>query len=237
MNSFLIKVAGCIVEVESCSDYPFKMCKDILTTGNPDFKVNISKEDIMHEKSKYGPLVKDTIKFDNTCEFVVLLRKIAESVIDYGAFLMHGAVISLDGKSFLFSGKSGIGKTTHICKWLLNKPDTVIVNGDKPFILTGNRTMACGTPWSGKERFYTNTTVPLNAILFMERNDDNIITKLSFSEALPMLIKYIYIPESSDKLCKSLKLLRSLEHNVDFYRFQVNNMKDDCFDVAYNALW
>ena len=38
--------------------------------------------------------------------------------------------------------------------------------------------MLCGTPWSGKHAINTNVTVPLKAIVFIERGEKNSIRRL-----------------------------------------------------------
>ena len=38
------------------------------------------------------------------------------------------------------------------------------------------------------------------------------------------------------KMRKTPRLTRRLNPAVSFWRFQRDNFKDDCFDVAYNAL-
>ena len=56
------------------------------------------------------------------------------------------------------------------------------------------------------------------------------------SGIFPLLLRQVYCPEDKDKMRKSLQLIHRLKSAVTFWRFQCNNFKDDCFDVAYNAL-
>ena len=83
---------------------------------------------------------------------------------------------------------------------------------------------------------YTNTMVPLKSIILMERAEDNHIEQISFAEAFPKLLQQVYRPEDEEKMRKTLRLMQRLNGPVSFWRFQCNNFKDDCFDVAYNAL-
>ena len=47
---------------------------------------------------------------------------------------MHGAVVAIDNKAYMFTANSGVGKTTRAKLWLNEYPDSIIVNGDKPLI-------------------------------------------------------------------------------------------------------
>ncbi len=96
--------------------------------------------------------------------------------------------------------------------------------------------MACGSPWGGKENYYINTMVPLKSIILMERAEDNCIEQISFAEAFPALLSQVFHPDDEDKTRKTLRLMQRLHPSVSFWRFRFNNYKDDCFDVAYNAL-
>ena len=139
----------------------------------------------------------------------------------------------------MFTAPSGVGKTTHILKWLDHCPDAFVVNGDKPFILVPpdkGQPLVFGSPWSGKENMYTNTTVPLKSIILMERSEDNHIEQISFAEAFPSLFQQVYRPDEPEKMQMTLHLLQALTPSVSFWRFQCNNFKEECFQVAYSAL-
>ncbi len=150
---------------------------------------------------------------------------------------MHGSVIAIDNEAYMFTAKSGTGKTTHIRKWLERVPEAFVVNGDKPLIIAGKETpQACGTPWCGKERMGTNAIVPLKAIVFMDRAEENAIRPITFKQAFPRLLEQTHRPEDPELMSKTLQLLASLNNRVKFYHFDFNNFKDDAFDVAYQAL-
>ena len=83
---------------------------------------------------------------------------------------------------------------------------------------------------------YTNTMIPLKDIVLMERAEDNHIEQISLAEAFPGLLQQVYRPDDEEKMRKTLRLMQRLSPAVTFWRFQCNNFKDDCFDVAYNAL-
>ena len=68
-------------------------------------------------------------------EELVLLRKISLLMIQYDAFLMHAAVVSVEGRGIAFLARSGGGKSTRVCLWKRAFGDRLtIINGDKPML-------------------------------------------------------------------------------------------------------
>lgn len=240
MKQFRIKVAGHIIEIETIHIRPYAICRDyIVTEGNPVFYVKTFQKDIDLSRKRYETRYGICGRWDGLLEVFALHDKISEGLIDYSVLLFHSAVIAVNGEAFLFTAPSRTGKTTHILKWLEHLPDAYVVNGDKPFIKfsdDGTPPLACGSPWAGKENLYTNTMVPLKSIILMERAEENHIEQISFAQAFPALLQQIYHPDDEGKMRKTLRLMQRLNPAVSFWRFQCNNFKDDCFDVAYNAL-
>ena len=236
MYSFTIKIANRIIGIESIHIRPKAICRDFIVSDPPELFIHISQEDIDRDRKEYERVIGYCEKWDGYIETFTLLRKLSDLLIDYGVFLLHGASIAVDEKAIVFVADSGTGKTTHIYKWLKRVPNTYVINGDKPFILMGENPMVCGSPWAGKENAYTNTMVPLKAIVLLHRSQNNEINRTSLFEAFPELFKQIYRPETKDKMHKTIEMLKQLNTTVSFWDFACNNFSDDCFEVAYNAL-
>ena len=237
MEQFLICIAGYKIKISSQYDYVRNYCREFFGTfGTPDLCVTITQADIDRERAYNKVAEQASVPSDQYLESMALLRILTDRMLERGVILFHGAAVSINDSGIIFSGLSGIGKTTHIKKWILNLPDIVVINGDKPFIATGQVPMVCGSPWGGKEQFFTNTVAPLKSIVLLERGEENRIKKISVSQAFPRLCQQIARPTDNAKTIKTLHLLKSLAPAVSFWSFQCNNFKDDCFDVAYNAL-
>ena len=232
-KQFTVGFAGLTIEIETVSSCVCVLCRHYLKEGRPDFKVQVTQDDVEHECSLSGRKKPDKV----SAELGAVHRKIVEATLDYDMLLMHGAAIALDNVAYMFSAPSGTGKTTHIRLWLNKLEKSYVVNGDKPLVrITDDNALVCGTPWSGSEQLNTNVIKPLKAIVLLERSENNSIEKISFSQAYPKLLEQTYIPREAEKARKALSLLLSMQGKVSFYRFHCNNLKDDCFEVAYNAI-
>ena len=247
---FTIRLAGVNIEVKSLYDEVYSLCKDyvVADTERPDYgatakqhlTVAISPEDIVYEREKNRleseieviPVVNYS---DAYLETLAVYRKIATKILDYDTFLMHGAVISVENKGWLFTAPSGTGKTTHLRLWLENIQGSYIVNGDKPLIHIGEEVTVFGTPWAGKEGMQKNTGVTLKGIVMLERSADNRIEQISFLEALPVLIQQAYRPNDKAELEKTLGLIKKLSSRVAFWRLHCNILPEAA-TTAYQAL-
>ena len=225
---FTIKIANVNIGIESLFDEVFNLCKDYLTDENPDFVVVTKKEDIDFEREKSRREAEFEHRAfydfsDSYLETLSVYRKIVTKLLQYDAFLMHGAVIGLNGVAYLFTAPSGVGKTTHTNFWLKAFPDAFMINGDKPILRFENeKVFACGTPWAGKEGLNKNTSLPLKAICVLTRGDINEITPIGFRDVYPLLIGQTYRPKSAEDLNKTMQFIKKLGESTKFYLLKCN---------------
>ena len=238
MNRFCIKIADVVGDITTIHARPFAVCRRfIVDAEKADYSIINTQADVEKDLCITESISQQSM-WEGAVEVYTLLRKVSESLINFDTLLMHGAVVALNGKSYLFTGKSGVGKTTHIRQWLKHFPDAFVVNGDKPFIKINNNgsPFACGSPWAGKENMYTNAIVPLQAIVMIERADENKIFEVPLTKSFPFLLEQTYRYENEDNIRKSIKLIQKLYSDVPVWKFECNNFKNDCFDTAFNAL-
>lgn len=232
---FCLLLAGHTVAVDSLYPEVYRLCKEYETSLLPEIKISITERDLETENDYFS---REKINYSESYrETLAVLRRISEEMLSFDTFLMHGAVVAVNNKAYMFTAESGIGKTTHIKKWLESIEGAYVVNGDKPFIsIVGSSVYACGTPWCGKENMGTNSIVPLQAIVFMERSEENSIERIPFSQAFIPLMKQVYRPKDDEKMKKTLSLLRQLEDKILFYHYKCNNLRNEAFGVTYRKL-
>lgn len=232
---FCVALAGHIIAIDSLYSEVYSICRDYLSDKEPEIRISVCDSDIEFEYSTAEN--KETSSSTSYMETLAVYRKISEAMLQYDTFLMHGAVVAVKDAAYMFTAQSGTGKTTHINKWINNLTNAFIVNGDKPLIkITDTEAMACGTPWCGKEHMANNIMVPLKAIVFMERSENNVIKEITFSEAFAKLIQQTYRPRTSEQMKKTIQLLSALKGKVKFFQYFFNNMKDDAFEISYKEL-
>ena len=237
---FTVRLADVDIRVVSLFEEVHELCRDYLSSGEPEFTVVTEPADIAYEKQvnireamvEGIPVVEYP---DSYLETLAVYRKIATKLLDYDTFLMHGAVVAVGDKAWLFTAPSGTGKTTHINLWLKNIPGSYVVNGDKPLIHIGDECTVYGTPWAGKERMNRNMGVKLCGIVFLNRGKDNHIEQVTMSQVLPVLIQQSYRPIDKTGLEKTLALLTRLGRKIPMYQLYCNMDSEAAF-VAYNVL-
>ena len=98
--------------------------------------------------------------------------------------LFHSSVVSLQGKAYMFLGKSGTGKSTHSQLWLKHIEGTELVNDDNPVVrIIDGEARVYGSPWSGKTPCYRNVDYPIGGIVKLKQAPANSLRRMSNIEA------------------------------------------------------
>ena len=220
-----------------------RLCAQYLCEGGAvDFAVETGQRDIDIEREKSAredaaegiPVRHFT---DEYLETLAVYRKIAERMPEYDTVLFHGSCVAVDGAAYLFTAKSGTGKSTHVRLWRELLGDrAVMVNDDKPLIrVDGSGAVAFGTPWDGKHRLSSNIAVPLRAVCILERAEENVIRQITVSEAYPMLLQQVYRPSDAAAMGRTLDLTDRLAAAVRLWKLGCN-MRPEAARTAYDAM-
>ena len=236
------RLAGRTIRIVTRFEDTHRLCAGYRAEGEPDFSVESTAADIDLERKKSaledekaGVPVRQFS--DGYLETLAVFRKIAERMPDYDTFLFHGSCVAVDGAAYLFTAKSGTGKSTHARLWRELLGDrAVMVNDDKPLLrLSEAGAVIYGTPWDGKHRLSANIAVPLKALCILERARDNTIRPLTPSEAYPVLLQQAYRPMDPAALAKTMALLDRLTAAAGLWRLGCN-MDIEAARVAYDAM-
>ena len=217
-------------------------CRDYRAVGAPVFYVETTPADLVFERERSEQIggalpVQSEENRNKELELLAVYRRIAEQMPFRDTFLFHGSAVAVDGAAYLFTARSGTGKSTHTRLWremLGNR--AVMVNDDKPLIrLTEDGAVVYGTPWNGKHRLGTNISVPLKAVCILERAKQNTIRAITREEAFPMLIQQSYRPLDPAALSKTLSLVDRLSRTISLYRLGCN-MDPKAAELSYNIM-
>jgi len=134
-------------------------------------------------------------------------------------FIIHSCIIEFNGVGILFSAASGTGKSTHARLWQKVFPTTKIINGDNGFCrIIENTPIIFSTPWCGDSNQYTDKSIPIKAIVFLEQAYTNSIEQLNELDSFLYLSARCYLPFWDEELInKSLEVVKTLTTEVDCY--------------------
>ena len=235
----IYRIADRTILIRTLHAYTHIKAAAFAAEGTADFTVEIAQADIDAERIRNartdeaeGRGAKDHP--DAYIESLAVYRKIAERLPLDDTVLFHGSSIAVDGVAYLFTAKSGTGKSTHTRLWreLLGER-AVMINDDKPLIrVSETGATVYGTPWNGKHKLGTNASVPLRAICVLERGEHNSIVRIEPKTAYPTLLQQIYRPDSREAMCRTLTLIDRMAETVALYRLRCN-MEPDAARVSY----
>lgn len=101
---------------------------------------------------------------------------------------VHTSVIQYKGRTVLFLGESGTGKSTHTRLWRENIEGAVLLNDDSPILrIIDGKPWMYGSPWSGKTPCYKQESYPLAACVRLSQAPYNKIQRLSIPQAYAAL--------------------------------------------------
>ena len=266
MENFTIRLAGQYFTIGPVCDYIREYCKDYIVAdvtgqsgiadGDTEYtssgvgdittesvtRIRITQSDIDFEREKSAREdIKESIPIrrfsDAYLETLAVYRKIADCLLSCDTLLFHGSVIAVDGEGYLFTAKSGTGKSTHTRLWREYFGErAVMVNDDKPLLhITDSGVTAYGTPWDGKHRLSMNIAVPLKGICILTRNAKNHIEPVEPHAVYPLIVQQTNRSLSADGMKHTLSLIDRMLHVVPVYRLGCN-MDIEAARVAYEGM-
>lgn len=202
--------------------YPYSeaFLSEYKTSDAPDCTIEVSDKEIT-EAYMAEP------DFDKGChESLCIYRKMLDFLAFHNVFLMHSSLLSLNGDGFVFTAKSGTGKTTHSLLWK-KYFGAEIINGDKPLYKYEDGVFyGYGTPYSGKEGFNVNCRVKIKAVTFLHQATKNSIRRLNALEVIGKIFEQVHMPDGREEKERVLALLDRFITDIPFYSFGCDISKD-----------
>lgn len=224
------EIADLIVEVPEAGGMAPR-CGDYLYSGSQEPDVIIKAE--CYDRSQYSEQAAE--------HFVAYMesgRQFQTRLILFNGLFLHASAIEVDGKAYLFSGHSGVGKSTHVALWQRMLGNRVCrFNDDKPALRCIDGTWyAYGTPWCGKDGINVNKKVPVAGICFLVQGTENRIRPLSHQEAVPCLLSQtIRRFATAERLDLMLSHLEKLVQEIPIYEL-VNRPEIEAAQLSYETM-
>lgn len=96
---------------------------------------------------------------------------------------LHASCVDTPMGGILFSGPSGIGKSTQSDLWCRHR-GAKLINGDRPILVKdGDQWTAWGSPYAGSSRCHVNESSTVRAIVMLRQGPDCSARRLSMAEA------------------------------------------------------
>ncbi len=132
--------------------------------------------------------------------------------------MMHAAGVDIDGKGYIFPGKSGKGKST-LSRQFVSEEGPVVLNDERIAVRKINGEFkAFGTPWPGDAGIAVNRGLPLSGIFFIQHGTHNRIREVESGEAVKRLLPLATIPwYDPEMMTKTLLFCEDLVSRIPSY--------------------
>lgn len=147
-------------------------------TGGP---LSLWKEEGSNEVKFTGQLMPRLVRFALWIAYGLV-------TMPHQTVAVHTSVIQYKGRTVLFLGESGTGKSTHTRLWRENIEGAVLLNDDSPILrIIDGKPWMFGSPWSGKTPCYKQESYPLAACVRLSQAPYNKIQRLNIAQAYAAL--------------------------------------------------
>lgn len=169
-------------------------------------------------------------------DYALPLAAICSRFSYFNALLFHASFVKFKNKGILFTGYSGVGKTTQAELWA-RYVDAQIVNGDKAFIREVDDVFsAYGLPWKGSSPYCLNEKAQLGGIVILRKSEENHITRL-VDNAAEMLMPHIFLPHWDEKcLDHALDTFDSLIRKVPVWLLECRP-DEEAVKITHDAIF
>lgn len=129
-----------------------------------------------------------------------------------GMLVLHSAyIVTSAGKAILFSGPSGVGKSTQAALWE-RCAGARVINGDRALVDVGKKT-ANGIFYSGTSGISENVTAPVRAIVLLGQGSENRVfvpsPQAAFAGVLSQCAYYEWDARSAEQMTECVARLVS----------------------------
>ena len=142
-------------------------------------------------------------------------------LLHFDGLLLHASVVNTDFGAVLFTGPSGIGKSTQASLWTQFE-HADILNGDRAALRKHEDGWnVWGLPYAGSSGIYRNISAPVCAVVSLSQGMENSIRRLSASDVLRAIYPEFMIHRwDPDYVIRALCLIEDLISKVPVYALQ-----------------
>lgn len=176
---------------------------------------------ILSDNYEIVQYIKDRVSFFYCMFNIFAYISFEDIMIRNKAMILHAAFIRSEYGGILFSGPSGIGKSTQADLW--NKYcNAEILNGDRTIIReVDDMWRAYGSPYAGSSKYYKNQSAEIRCIVLLEQSEKCTICRLSSTDAFVGLYAEMIVNTWNSVYIEELtEILYKMVMCVPVYRFR-----------------
>lgn len=195
----------------------------------------LEETDSRHTEIYFNPAYTSLLNTDTIFHSMLALEK---HLVLQNSFVFHCSYLDFEGKAILFSGPSGIGKTTHTNLWCQYLPDQAkVLNGDKCLLSReGNTFYANGWPICGSSGICYNERREVRAVVLLQQAPENRLIEekkiLTFRRVLEQLTVNYWNREFTDA---AMTFADSLVSTLPCFTYGCN-ISREAVDTLYQQL-
>lgn len=195
----------------------------------------LEETDSQHTEIYFNPAYTSLLSTDTIFHSMLALEK---HLVLQNSFAFHCAYLDFEGKAILFSGPSGIGKTTHTNLWCQYLPDQAkVLNGDKCLLSReGNTFYANGWPICGSSGICHNERREVRAVILLQQAPENRLIEekkiLTFRRVLEQLTVNYWNREFTEA---AMTFADSLVSTLPCFTYGCN-ISREAVDILYQQL-
>ena len=211
----IYKIADLITEIPTADGLAVR-CQDYLYDQECTPDIVVRRE--LYRWDRFGPAVKK-----ESVAYMEAAAQFYRQLLLFNGFYLHASAVVRDGKAYLFSGRSGVGKSTHTRLWIdIFGGDTRVINDDKPALRYMDGVWyVYGTPWCGKDGINLNERAPLAGICFLKQAQRTQIRRVESIEALQKILgQTMYQMHDVQYLDALLQHLQLLLKQIPIYELE-----------------
>lgn len=204
----------------------------ISENASPQITIYLS-DSFLERKNKENPQITPDMG-----EYIYTGSIFYAGLILFGGFMLHASAVLMDGRAYLFSASSGVGKSTHTAMWqkVFGRDRAKILNDDKPALrIEKDGIYAFGTPWSGKTDLNINVKAPVTGICFIERGKTNKIRRENGAAVIGKMLAQTIRPYDKKDMELLLSHIDKVLCEVPVYTLSCD-ISEEAVYTAYNAM-
>lgn len=218
----------------SGDEYDYKVLVSLTSEVIKDFlgcavcERNANEFDVRLNENKYSKI--SVLK-------VLSFLPMYDMLFEHDMFVLHSSFIKYGENAILFSGDSGVGKTTQALLWE-EYSNAEVINGDRTLIVKENDDYyANGFFLSGTSGICKNDSCKLKTIVFLQHGIDNKLRKLGGLEAFKCLMSQSsYSIDNQSHIEQLTDILADMVKHIPVYHYMcrkdesaVNRLKESLY--------